>query len=107
MAPRAFDVDRVGPYRILRPLPTEGAASFVAREEGPVGFRRDVILKLVADGNPTEAQAAHELAQEATLGSRLNHPNIVRTHDFFAREGRVVLVLERVDGITLAELLTS
>jgi hypothetical protein len=88
-------------------LPTEGAASFVAREVGPVGFRRDVVLKLVAEGDPAEAQAAHDLAEEATLGSRLNHPNIVRTHDFFAREGRVVLVVERVDGITLAELLAS
>jgi serine/threonine-protein kinase len=88
-------------------LPTEGAASFVAREVGPVGFRRDVVLKLVAEGDPVQAQAAHDLAEEATLGSRLNHPNIVRTHDFFAREGRVVLVVERVDGITLAELLAS
>ena len=45
--------------------------------------------------------------EEATLGSRLNHPGIVRTHDFFARDGRVVLVLEHVDGITLATLLAA
>ena len=107
MVPRPFDVDRVGPYRIIRALPTEGAASFVAREEGPVGFRRDVVLKLVAEGDPSQAHAAQELAQEATLGSRLDHPNIVRTHDFFAREGRVVLVVEHLDGITLAELMAS
>jgi hypothetical protein len=107
MAPRAFDTDRVGPYRILRALESEGTPSFVAREEGPVGFRRDVVLKFVAEGDPMQAPAAQDLAREATLGSRLNHPNIIRTHDFLQQDGRLVLVIEHVDGITLAHLLAA
>ena len=100
-------MDQLGPFRVLRALPSEGAQSFVAREEGPVGFRRDLVLKVVPEKDPAHAFAARQLAQEATLGSRLNHPNIVRTHDFFARNGHLVLVLEHVEGTTLAQLLAA
>jgi hypothetical protein len=100
-------MDRLGPFRILHALESEGTASFVAREEGPVGFRRDVVLKVVPEADPAHAFAAEQLAREATLGSRLHHPNILRTHDFFARDGRLVLVLEHVEGTTLAQLLAA
>ena len=100
-------MDRIGPYRILSASEGAGTTSFIAREEGPVGFRRDVVLKVANEGDTAHALAARELAEEATIGSRLNHPNIVRTHDFFARDGRLVLVQEHVGGVTLAELLAS
>ena len=83
MAPRAFDADRVGPYRLLHALESEGTTSFVAREEGPVGFRRDVVLKLVPEADPLQALAAQELAQEAMLGSRnslATSPPVVLEH---------------------------
>jgi serine/threonine protein kinase len=86
-------------------LECEGTASFVAREEGPVGFRRDVVLKVVPEADPLTALAAQGFAEEATIGSRLNHPNIVRTHGLFAESGRLALVVEHVDGTTLAQLL--
>jgi hypothetical protein len=107
MAPAGFDMDRLGPFRILRALDSESAVKFVAREEGPAGFCRDVVLKIVPEKDSAHAVAAGQLAREATLGSRLNHPNIVRTHDFFAQDGRLVLVLEHVDGTTLAHLLAA
>jgi hypothetical protein len=100
-------LDRIGPYRILSASDDSGATSFIAREEGPVGFRRDVVLKIASEGDTDQPLAARELAEEATIGSRLNHPNIVRTHDFFAQGGRLVLVQEHVSGVSLAELLAA
>jgi eukaryotic-like serine/threonine-protein kinase len=100
-------VDRIGPYRVVRALGSSGAASFVAREEGPIGFTREVVLKLVANPTPEDGRIVKELAREATICSKLNHPNIIRTHDFFEHDNQLVLVLEHVDGVSLAELMSS
>jgi serine/threonine-protein kinase len=99
--------DRIGPYRVVRALGSSGALCFMAREEGPVGFTREVVLKLVANPRPEDGNVVKQLAREATICSKLNHPNIIRTHDFFEYEGHLVLVLEHVDGISLDELLTT
>src|SRR6266540_2117996 len=98
-------VDRIGPYRVVRPLESSGVRTFVAREEGPIGFRRQVVLKIIADPRPEDGELVKDLAREATICSKLNHPNIIRTHDFFEDRRRLVLVLEHVDGLSLAELL--
>src|SRR4051794_18483 len=100
-------VDRIGPYRVVRALGSSGAASFVAREEGPMGYTREVVLKLVANPTPEDGNIVKELAREATICSKLNHANIIRTHDFFEHDKQLVLVLEYVDGVTLSELLSS
>ena len=100
-------VDRIGPYRVVRALGSSGAASFVAREEGPMGYTREVVLKLVANPTPEDGNIVKELAREATICSKLDHANIIRTHDFFEHDKQLVLVLEHVDGVTLAELLSS
>ena len=34
----------------------------------------------------------------------MNHPAVVRVFDFFEHEGKLVLVLEHVEGTTLADL---
>src|SRR6266542_1521585 len=99
-------VDRIGPYRVVRPLETTGVPTFVAREEGPIGFRREVVLKIIASPRPEDGELVKELAREATICSKLNHPNIIRTHDFFEDRRRLVLVLEHVEGVSLAELLS-
>jgi len=67
-------VDRIGPYRVVRALGSSGAASFVAREEGPIGFTREVVLKLIANPTPEDGRIVKELAREATICSKLNHP---------------------------------
>jgi serine/threonine-protein kinase len=100
-------VDRIGPYRVVRALGSSGAASFVAREEGPIGFTREVVLKLIANPTPEDGRIVKELAREATICSKLSHPNIIRTHDFFEHDNQLVLVLEYVDGVTLADLLST
>ncbi|HKQ68208.1 MAG TPA: serine/threonine-protein kinase, partial [Polyangiaceae bacterium] len=98
-------MDRVGPYRVVRALGSSGPPAFIAREEGPVGFTREVVLKLVANPKPEDANAVKELAREATICAKLSHANIVRTLDFFEHQGHLALVLEHVDGLSLADLL--
>lgn len=93
--------ERIGAYRVLRCLSsTAGVDVYLGREDGPMGFTREVLLKVA----PREAGEAEELLREASSVAQLNHPAIVRMFAFFEHEGRVVLVLERVDGTTLARI---
>ena len=93
-------------YRVVRRLESRrGGRVFVAREEGPHGFARDVVLKLVADTTEGEHERRDELAREALISEKLNDPTIVRMHDFFTHGPWLVLVLEYVEGTSLSRVL--
>jgi serine/threonine-protein kinase len=99
--------ERIGAYRIVRRLSAAGSADvYLGRMEGPLGFARSCALKLVPDPLAGDPRIAAELAREATICAALNHPAILRMFDFFEHGGRLVLVLEHVEGIDLARLLT-
>lgn len=106
MFPKAPLPERIGSYAVLRRLPSSGGADrYLGREDGPRGFTRMVELKLAPAEEDPELGA--ELAHEASVVSQLNHPHISRMHHFFEYEGRLVLVLERLEGTTLARVLAS
>lgn len=52
-----------------------------------------------------QAQAVEWFSREATLLLDLNHPCIPRVRDFFAEAGQHYLVMDFIDGRTLAEVL--
>src|SRR5215470_16548653 len=44
--------DRIGPYRVLKQLSVTGSVQVhLAREDGPSGFLRNVVLKIVLDAS--------------------------------------------------------
>ena len=79
---------------------------FEAELQGPVGFRKQVALKLLKTpkGGPTDEQR-QELAGEARLGGLLRHPNIVDTYELGEHEGRFFISLELIDGMSLQQIL--
>jgi serine/threonine-protein kinase len=98
--------DAIGSYKILRRLPGGGAAElYLAKAQGPMGFERECELKLMPDTSDGDASYAEELAREAAICAKLNNPAVVRVFDFFEHHGKLVLALEHVDGVLLADLL--
>lgn len=98
----------VGPYVVLGPLASGGmAAVHLGRLEGANGFSRLVAIKqmLPAMGRDREARAM--LADEARIASRVIHPNVVKTLDVVTESDELFLVLEYVDGETLARLIKA
>ncbi|MFE4423429.1 serine/threonine-protein kinase [Streptomyces sp. NPDC056817] len=67
---------------------------------------RPVAVKLLLAGgvDPTAAARFH---QEAQTTARLSHPNVVAVYDFGQADGRLYLVMEMVQGHSLAERLAS
>jgi len=98
--------EKIGPYQVVKCIGRTGAADiYLARAEGPLGFARSVTLKMVRYALDDDARFAEELAREAAICARLNHPGVVRMFDFFEHERRLVLVLEQVEGASLDRLL--
>ena len=67
--------------------------------------RRVAIKCLPLDVDEGATAAIHEALAEARASSNLTHPNIVTIHDFEVDEQFAYLVMEYVDGLTLAELI--
>ncbi|HEY8077907.1 MAG TPA: protein kinase, partial [Labilithrix sp.] len=97
--------ERIGGYRVVRRLATGGTSDvLLAKAEGPHGFERTVVLKILLSQYKHDEEIQRMFAREAAAYARLSHPSIVRLFDFFALEGQLVMVLEFVDGPPLSRL---
>lgn len=67
--------------------------------------RRVAIKRLPLTGNGASSTLSEALA-EARTSSMLTHPNIVTVYDFEVEGSYAYLVMEYVDGLTLAQLLS-
>jgi hypothetical protein len=65
---------------------------------------RQVAVKRV---HAPESDMADRLVREARLGASLNHPNIVKVFDALSPDGEALIVMEYVEGQTLANALKS
>ena len=95
-----------GRYELERRLGGGGMAEvFLGRLVGRDGFSRAVAIKRVLAHLATDDAFAKMFVAEAQICAKLQHPNIVSVLDFDRdAEGRPFLVIELVDGPSLAEL---
>ncbi len=91
---------RLGKYELLHPLGTGGMAQvMVARTLAPGGVSRLVALKRILPGLADDPGIVEQFLDEARLGMRLNHPNLVTFHDFGNVAGTWFLAMELVRGV--------
>jgi serine/threonine-protein kinase len=94
----------VGRYQIERRLGRGGMGTlYVAKD--PV-LARSVALKLFL-GDIDSADYRERFAREARAVAALNHPNIVTVHDYGEFAAQPFIVMELIDGHTLADLNAS
>src|SRR5262245_14747279 len=87
----------VGRYELLRPLGAGGMGEvFLARDQT---LGRMVAVKRVLAG---DERAAQHILHEARVVASLEHPNIASIFDVVEHHGRPHIVMEYVDGTTLA-----
>ena len=92
---------RVGPYEVIAQLGVGGMGE-VYRATDPA-LKRDVALKVLSEAFLTDANRLARLQREAEVLASLNHPNVAQIYGLERSEGRSALVMELVDGVTLAE----
>jgi serine/threonine protein kinase/ABC-type branched-subunit amino acid transport system ATPase component len=72
---------------------------------GPFGFSRTVAVKRLHPTLSRDPEFVAMFIDEARLASRIRHPNVVSVLDVYAEEGGPSLVMEYIDGESLARLL--
>jgi serine/threonine-protein kinase len=93
---------RIGRYRVIRSLGRGGMAG-VFEVEDPAG-KRFALKAPIVDVNPG-GDVTRRFAREANALRLLDHANLVTAVDVFVEAGYLFLVMEKVEGPTLAQAL--
>ena len=95
----------VGRYMVHRCIAAGGMATVhLGRLIGAAGFSRTVAVKRLHDDYARDPEFVAMLLDEARLTSTIRHPNVVPTLDVVAEEDELLVVMEYVEGDSLASL---
>src|SRR5215471_11046089 len=92
---------RLGPYEILAPVGAGGMGE-VYRARDPK-LNRDVALKILPPEFALDADRLARFTREAQVLASLNHPHIAAIYGLEDSDGIQALVLEFIEGPTLAD----
>ena len=103
---RSAGFERLGPYSIVSPLGTGGMGEVYRARDSRL--HRDVAIKVLPDSLALDHERIERFRREARVAASLNHPHIAAIYGFEeeAEHGVHFLVMELVEGITLAERLS-
>src|SRR6267378_2915349 len=94
---------RLGPYEILAPLGAGGMGEVYRARD--TRLDRIVAVKILPSHLSDNVTLRQRFEQEAKAISSLNHPHICILHDVGHQDGIAFLVMEYLEGETLAKLL--
>jgi len=97
-----FKVDR---YLLLDMIGQGGMGRvYLARD---TRLNRPVALKILSPERLSKPRAIARFEREARVGAQLQHENLVRIYDFGESDGRYFLVMEYIEGKTIANLISQ
>jgi serine/threonine-protein kinase len=94
-----------GRYRLVRRIATGGMGDVWQADDTVLGRR--VALKVLVEELAADARATRRFVREARATAKLAHPNVARVYDFGRDGGAPFLVMELLEGETLAARLAS
>ena len=90
----------IGPYQILGLIGAGGMGQ--VHKARDTRLNRVVAIKILSETSDSVG-GRNRLLREAQAASALNHPNIVTVHDVLTQDGCDMIVMEYVEGTTLAD----
>ncbi|HKF42595.1 MAG TPA: protein kinase [Thermoanaerobaculia bacterium] len=96
---------RLGPYEVLAPIGAGGMGEVWRARDPRLG--REVAVKVLPAAFTDDPERLARFQREAQLLAALNHPHIAAIYGVEEAAGAQALVLELVEGETLAEKLAS
>ena len=101
--PQSLALEQLGPYEILSRLGMGGMGVVYRARDSRLG--REVAIKVLPDAVANDPERISRFRREARVAASLNHPNIAAVYGFEDEGGAHFLVMELVEGPTLAERL--
>jgi serine/threonine-protein kinase len=99
---------QLGRYSLFAQLASGGMATiYLGRLNGEVGFGRTVAIKRLHAHLAREPEFVSMFLDEAHMAARVQHPNVATTLDIVNTGDELFLVMEYVQGETLATLLRT
>jgi eukaryotic-like serine/threonine-protein kinase len=95
--------NRLGPYEIQSPLGAGGMGEVYRARD--TRLDRTVAIKVLAAHLSSSPELKQRMEREARSISSLNHPNVCHLYDIGSHDGTDYLVMEFLEGETLAERL--
>ena len=91
-----------GKYRFIAEIGHGGMSEvFLTVTQGGLGgFQKLVVIKLLRRDLAEDEEFRQMFLDEARLSARLNHPNVVQTHDVGEDRGRYFIAMEYLEGQT-------
>jgi Tol biopolymer transport system component len=97
--------ESLGPYTVVSRLGAGGMGEVYRARDGRLG--RQVALKVLPDAYAHDPERLARFRREAQVLAALNHSNIAQIYGFEESSDRHALVLELVEGSTLAEAIAA
>ena len=94
---------KLGPYEIVAPLGAGGMGEVYRARDSRLG--RDVAIKVLPERLSADDDLRARFEREARTLSQLNHPHVCTLHDVGHDDGADFLVMELIEGETLASRL--
>ena len=94
---------QLGPYKILAPIGAGGMGEVYRARD--TRLDRTVAIKVLPEHVASDPDLKQRLEREAKTISSLNHPHICTLHDIGSQDGIDFLVMEYLEGDTLAQRL--
>ena len=96
----------LGKFELLATIGTGGMASvLLARQRGPAGFEKVVVLKVIHAHMAQDPIAINMLLDEARVAAQIEHQNVVHTYELGEAQGTYYIAMEYLAGESFAQVL--
>jgi eukaryotic-like serine/threonine-protein kinase len=97
----------LGRYTVLGKIASGGMAEvFLARQEGPQGFEKTVVIKRILPRFAQDEEFVQLFLNEARLAALIDHPNVVGIYELGEDEQSFYIAMEFIDGCSLRRLIS-
>jgi serine/threonine protein kinase len=99
---------RLAQYELLQSIGSGGMAEvFLAKNTGPMGFEKIVVLKCIHPHLAKEKHFVTMFLDEARLAARINDPRVVQIHELGESGGTYFMAMEYLAGESLSTIVKT